>query len=86
MITARPDAFAALSASITATIAAHVSGVMVRVTASKARGLFVFAEGAAADLESLRAFIAANLAEKLTLSEMNPADEDGGACDIYTVA
>ena len=86
MNTARHDAFAALSASITATIAEHVSGVMVRVTASKARGLFVIAEGAATDLASLRAFIAANLAEKLTLSEMNPADEDGGACDIYTVA
>ena len=47
MNTARHDAFAALSASITATIAEHVSGVMVRVTASKARGLFVIAKAVA---------------------------------------
>ena len=84
---AKTAALALISAQIVAVINTELgSALTVEVEQNGSRGLFLAAEGADADLERLRAFVAAKLAPSLSFSDSYPADEDGPRMDFYTIA
>jgi len=60
--------------------------VEMMFSANAVRGFFLLCEGEAADLAELRDFMAEHAAPKFTHSQSVPADEDGPACDFYTIA
>ena len=84
---AKTAALALISAQIVAVINTELGGALtVEVEQNGSRGLFLAAEGADADLERLRVFVAAKLSPSLSFSDSYPADEDGDRMDFYTIA
>ena len=86
-MTTKTAALALISAQIVAVINTELgSALTVEVEQNGSRGLFLAAEGADADLERLRVFVAAKLSPSLSFSDSYPADEDGDRMDFYTIA
>ena len=84
--TATTAALALIGARIVTVINAELGGTLtVEVEKNVSRGLFLAAEGADADLERLRSFVAEKLPRCLAFSDSYPADEDGPRMDFYSV-
>ena len=82
----RTAALALIASQIVAVINREIgANLTIEVESNIPRGLFLAAEGDAADLDRLQAFVAAHLSSKLAPSDRYPADEDGAAMDFYTV-
>ena len=75
-----------ISTMITRTVNTEiVSKLAIEVASSPKRGLFLMAEGDAADLAAFRAFAEKHLGAALAFTDGCDADEDGPACAFYAV-
>jgi hypothetical protein len=86
MTSPRQDALAAISAAVMKVIRAEVADLVVEINPTGPSGLSLYAEGEVSALESLRAFVAAHLSDKVAFLCHYPADEDAGTSDVYTIA